>query len=147
MPNARPLRLFAFLFVLTFSSALASQTQADEFDRPGAYIGVNGVYAISLFQDEINDLANISDQFDLGDSPGVNARLGYRPVNEEETAAAAAAEAETCKRYEEELDINEFPQTARWKVTSRVSAAGIHYSAVVVFNNIHWCYLITCHFT
>ena len=78
MLNARPLRLFAFLFVLTFSSALASQTQADEFDRPGAYIGVNGVYAISLFQDEINDLANINDQFDLGDSPGVNARLGYR---------------------------------------------------------------------
>ena len=39
---------------------------------------MNGVYAISLFQDDINELAGLDDHFDLGDSPGVNARLGYR---------------------------------------------------------------------
>lgn len=57
---------------------ISSQAAADDFDRPGAYIGVNGVYAISLFQNDINELAGLDDAFDLGDSPGVNARLGYR---------------------------------------------------------------------
>ena len=33
----------------------------------------------------------------------------------------ASPSGETFRRYEEELDINDFPQTARWKVTSRVS--------------------------
>ncbi len=66
------------LIVLPLSLGLSLQAQADEFDRPGAYIGVNGVYAISLFQNEINEIAGVNESFDLGDSPGVNARLGYR---------------------------------------------------------------------
>jgi len=53
----------------------------------------------------------------------INAKLGYRPVqpieDEKEPAADNAAPAETFKRYEEELEINDFPQTARWKVTSK----------------------------
>ena len=48
----------------------------------------------------------------------LNARLGYTPVVEEEKSEESAAE--TFKRYEEELEINDFPQTARWKVTSKV---------------------------
>ncbi len=48
----------------------------------------------------------------------INAKLGYRPIVEEEKETESAAE--TFKRYEEELDINDFPQTARWKVTSKV---------------------------
>ena len=49
----------------------------------------------------------------------INAKLGYRPVVEEEKETETATE--TFKRYEEELEINDFPQTARWKVTSKVS--------------------------
>jgi len=56
----------------------------------------------------------------------LNARLGYRPHSEEEAVSEANAQGgETFKRYEEELDINDFPQTARWKVTSREALATI----------------------
>ena len=47
----------------------------------------------------------------------INAKLGYTPVTEEEKDVN---EQDTFKRYEEELEINDFPQTARWKVTSKV---------------------------
>ena len=51
----------------------------------------------------------------------INAKLGYRPVQPvEEEKEVEAPPAETFKRYEEELEINDFPQTARWKVTSKV---------------------------
>ena len=53
----------------------------------------------------------------------INAKLGYRPVQPvEEEKEPEAPPAETFKRYEEELEINDFPQTARWKVTSKASA-------------------------
>ncbi len=48
----------------------------------------------------------------------IHAKIGYRPQAEEEKETETAGE--TFKRYEEELDINDFPQTARWKVTSKV---------------------------
>ncbi len=48
----------------------------------------------------------------------INAKLNYRPQVEEEKEAEP--QQETFKRYEEELEINDFPQTARWKVTSKV---------------------------
>ncbi|KAK3579535.1 hypothetical protein CHS0354_028367 [Potamilus streckersoni] len=53
----------------------------------------------------------------------INAKLGYRPHNEDEKDQNA--ETETFKRYEEELEINDFPQTARWKVTSKEALAQI----------------------
>ena len=49
----------------------------------------------------------------------INAKLGYKPPVEEEKEDEGNA-GETFKRYEEELEINDFPQTARWKVTSKV---------------------------
>ena len=55
----------------------------------------------------------------------INAKLGYRPIEEVEEQPETPAE--TFKRYEEELDINDFPQTARWKVTSRVSVVHCHF--------------------
>ncbi|CAL1528686.1 unnamed protein product [Lymnaea stagnalis] len=55
----------------------------------------------------------------------LNARLGYRPQSEEEQITLEPTTGETFKRYEEELDINDFPQTARWKVTSREALATI----------------------
>ncbi|ESO04659.1 hypothetical protein HELRODRAFT_187002 [Helobdella robusta] len=60
----------------------------------------------------------------------INAKLGYRPMTEEEKEAElgilpANQVAEPTKRYEEELEINDFPQTARWKVTSREALSQI----------------------
>ncbi|XP_056302302.1 probable ATP-dependent RNA helicase DDX46 isoform X2 [Danio aesculapii] len=49
----------------------------------------------------------------------INAKLNYTPVEKLEEERQAADAAETVKRYEEELEINDFPQTARWKVTSK----------------------------
>lgn len=53
----------------------------------------------------------------------INAKLGYKPQTEEEKDPTENAE--TFKRYEEELEINDFPQTARWKVTSKEALAQI----------------------
>lgn len=60
----------------------------------------------------------------------INAKLGYRPQQEEEKEPEAPP-VETFKRYEEELEINDFPQTARWKVTSKVSKIS---SRIVIFH-------------
>ncbi|XP_019728342.1 putative ATP-dependent RNA helicase DDX46 [Hippocampus comes] len=49
----------------------------------------------------------------------INAKLNYTPVEKLEEERQAAEQSETVKRYEEELEINDFPQTARWKVTSK----------------------------
>ena len=49
----------------------------------------------------------------------INAKLGYTPHADDDKDLNG--EQETFKRFEEELDINDFPQTARWKVTSKVS--------------------------
>jgi opacity protein-like surface antigen len=58
----------------------------DPFDRPGFYVGVGGSYQYNVFQDRIEDviqdelegtlLENVD--FDIDDSGGVNALVGYR---------------------------------------------------------------------
>lgn len=50
----------------------------------------------------------------------LNAKLGYTAKVEEEEEVV-----ETVTRYEEELEINDFPQTCRWRVTSRVSGGPV----------------------
>lgn len=49
----------------------------------------------------------------------INAKLNYTPIEKLEEERQNAEQTETVKRYEEELEINDFPQTARWKVTSK----------------------------
>ncbi|XP_018428817.1 PREDICTED: probable ATP-dependent RNA helicase DDX46 isoform X1 [Nanorana parkeri] len=49
----------------------------------------------------------------------INAKLNYVPVDKLEEEKQEAGANESFKRYEEELEINDFPQTARWKVTSK----------------------------
>ncbi|MAI78444.1 MAG: hypothetical protein CL917_05870 [Deltaproteobacteria bacterium] len=70
-----------FLSVVLLMTLSSSSAHADDFDRPGAYVGVNGVYGISLFQNEISDAFGLDDDFKLGDSGGVNARIGYRALS------------------------------------------------------------------
>lgn len=48
----------------------------------------------------------------------LNTKLNYQPKDEDETPVETN---ETVfRKYEEELEINDFPQQARWKVTSKV---------------------------
>lgn len=42
----------------------------------------------------------------------INAKLNYTPVEKLEEERQAAEQAETVKRYEEELEINDFPQVS-----------------------------------
>ncbi|XP_030430005.1 probable ATP-dependent RNA helicase DDX46 isoform X2 [Gopherus evgoodei] len=49
----------------------------------------------------------------------INAKLNYVPIEKQEEEKQEGGQNESFKRYEEELEINDFPQTARWKVTSK----------------------------
>lgn len=49
----------------------------------------------------------------------LNAKLNYQPKGEEDGKEDEPVE--TFKKYEEELEINDFPQQARWRVTSKVT--------------------------
>ena len=60
----------------------------------------------------------------------INAKLGYRPPVEEEKEEETPAFGESFKRYEVDLEINDFPQTARWRVTSRVSLVDLLTCAI-----------------
>uniref|UniRef100_A0A8C4NGM0 ATP-dependent RNA helicase PRP5/DDX46/KHDC4 KH domain-containing protein n=1 Tax=Eptatretus burgeri TaxID=7764 RepID=A0A8C4NGM0_EPTBU len=66
----------------------------------------------------------------------VNAKLNYVPVEkliEEEQKEQEKLQPEPTRRYEEELEINDFPQTARWKVTSKEALAQIsEYSEAAI---------------
>lgn len=53
----------------------------------------------------------------------LNKRIGYVPPTQDDKDSKSNQE--TFKRYEEELEINDFPQTARWKVTSKEALAQI----------------------
>ena len=65
----------------------------------------------------------------------LNAKLGYKPQSEEEEQENAA---DMFKRYEEELEINDFPQTARWKVTSKVKKKTVHITIRSSDPNFHY---------
>lgn len=53
----------------------------------------------------------------------LNTKLNYQPKDEDEIAGEQADG--LFKKYEEELEINDFPQQARWKVTSKEALAQI----------------------
>lgn len=64
----------------------------------------------------------------------LNTRLNYQPKDDDgESECGDGPEIgveETFRKYEEELEINDFPQQARWRVTSKVSLK-------VVFNMLN----------
>lgn len=67
------------------SSALAGNDGVDPFDRPGPYVTLAGSYAYNFFdqpiedflEDELGEQGNV----DIGDSGGINARIGYRAAS------------------------------------------------------------------
>lgn len=58
----------------------------------------------------------------------LNNKLNYQPKEEDDVSLLSPGNENTFKKYEEELEINDFPQQARWKVTSKVL-----YSFISVF--------------
>lgn len=70
----------------------------------------------------------------------LNTRLNYQPKDEDgENECGDALEAgveETFRKYEEELEINDFPQQARWRVTSKVYINILHSVGVYLFITI-----------
>lgn len=53
----------------------------------------------------------------------LNTRLNYQPKDEDDRADEDSEQ--TFRKYEEELEINDFPQQARWRVTSKEALAQI----------------------
>lgn len=51
----------------------------------------------------------------------LNNKLNYQPKEDDDALIVPGADS-LFKKYEEELEINDFPQQARWKVTSKVSS-------------------------
>ncbi|XP_017785596.1 PREDICTED: probable ATP-dependent RNA helicase DDX46 [Nicrophorus vespilloides] len=53
----------------------------------------------------------------------LNTRLNYQPKDEDDRGEEESEQ--TFRKYEEELEINDFPQQARWRVTSKEALAQI----------------------
>lgn len=76
----------------------------------------------------------------------LNTKLNYQPKEEEEidVIVPSGAPDTTFKKYEEELEINDFPQQARWKVTSKVCVNTQHtqhiHSFKVVLTQCFWLF-------
>ena len=78
----------------------------------------------------------------------LNTRLNYAPVENEEPIEGTAEESgengsgsDVIQKYEEELEINDFPQPVRWKITSRVNNI-ITYTAILFQTCSNVSYLI-----
>jgi hypothetical protein len=80
----------------------------------------------------------------------LNTKLNYQPKEEDDKAEEE--QVETFRKYEEELEINDFPQQARWRVTSKVSIVfcfvtkSIHYPmkftyVIDRYSNMYLCEL------
>ena len=56
----------------------------------------------------------------------LNTKLNYQPKEgplgefDDEESSGSLGQGETFQKFEEELEINDFPQQVRWKVTSKV---------------------------
>lgn len=68
----------------------------------------------------------------------LNTKLNYQPKEEDDRLAGDEPD-QTFRKFEEELEINDFPQQARWRVTSKVSIiiySTNSYIACVYFDNL-----------
>lgn len=70
----------------------------------------------------------------------LNTRLNYQPKDDDgESECGDCAEGgmeEIFRKYEEELEINDFPQQARWRVTSKVSKTIVYLFRFNIVNFI-----------
>jgi opacity protein-like surface antigen len=66
------------LIILASSFLLAGHAQAGDYSRSGVYVGVNGAYGIDLFGSELRSAFGVPREVSMGNSWGLNARLGGR---------------------------------------------------------------------
>lgn len=66
----------------------------------------------------------------------LNTRLNYQPKENEDKSEEE--QVETFRKYEEELEINDFPQQARWRVTSKVIFMFFMFYMFTVHLLVHW---------
>lgn len=62
----------------------------------------------------------------------LNTKLNYQPKEDEDKGDED--QSETFRKYEEELEINDFPQQARWRVTSKVNTVPVTLAGSPNFN-------------
>ncbi|XP_057658882.1 probable ATP-dependent RNA helicase DDX46 [Diorhabda carinulata] len=55
----------------------------------------------------------------------LNTKLNYQPKDDDDDDDRNTDDEQTFRKYEEELEINDFPQQARWRVTSKEALAQI----------------------
>lgn len=67
----------------------------------------------------------------------LNTKLNYQPKDDDDRMDDDSEQ--TFRKYEEELEINDFPQQARWRVTSKVSD-----SRISIFLFIYHYFLCCC---
>lgn len=58
----------------------------------------------------------------------LNTRLNYQPKDDDDRNDDDSEQ--TFRKYEEELEINDFPQQARWRVTSKVRLLLLHHYVI-----------------
>ena len=100
------------------------QTAAAMFNNGATGVGIAGPGvspAMTAAAIPTNQSKSIAEQMAMK----IHAKLGYSRPDEQDTEEIEEefqyVDITMLKRYEEELEINDFPQTARWKVTSKVT--------------------------
>lgn len=69
----------------------------------------------------------------------LNTKLNYQPKDDEDRNDDDSEQ--TFRKYEEELEINDFPQQARWRVTSKVSVVFFFKYLYIFFGKLLLSYL------
>jgi outer membrane protein W len=68
--------------VFALVTAVAASAAADDFSRPGPYLGLGGTFGTDFFEDDVEDavedVTGTSVDLDIDNSWGLNATLGYR---------------------------------------------------------------------
>ncbi len=77
---ASSLALVPLLFLSTLPAASPAIAEDEpSFSRSGGYLGIGGTYGFNLIEDQLKEALGAGGiPVTLGDSPGVNARAGYR---------------------------------------------------------------------
>ena len=91
------------LFVLAglaMGALAAPNAQAGDFSRPGLYASIGGVYAVDLYEDEIEDALGSDLLVDIDESQGIAARVGMRLLS----ALAVELQYEWVDEYDINID-------------------------------------------
>jgi opacity protein-like surface antigen len=69
----------ASVVLLAVFAAPSARADDPDFARTGPYVGIGGTYALNLLESSFDDVLDFNN-VDVGDTWGVNARVGYRAL-------------------------------------------------------------------